>query len=244
MNPTYTLELCVRSSEVDHRFGLRPDHIATYLQDITDLHATEMGVDGKTLVNESNAFWILSKLKMKIHRMPQFGDLLTLTTWPHAVKGVRFLRDYTIQKDGQLMAACTSEWCILDICDQKLRKADSIRYPHGMIHCEEQSGAGSFLRTRETVTDADHHHTYRSSFVDIDTNQHTNNIAYLRMALNCFTPDEYETLSIDELQINFLSQTFYGDTLEIYKKRIDGGYFITGKLGDQAVFTCTILLKA
>ena len=53
-----------------------------------------------------------------------------------------------------------------------------------------------------------------------------------------------EQLAIDELQINFLSQTFCGDTLEIYKKKIDTGYFITGKLGDQAVFTCTILLKA
>lgn len=244
MNPTYSIASRVRSTEVDHRFCLRPDHIAAYLQNITDLHATEMGLDGPTMMKESNAFWILSKMKMKIHQMPVFGDQLTLKTWPHATKGVRFLRDYTIHKDGLLMAACTSEWCVLDASDQKLRKADSICYPHDMIHCEEQSGAGAFLRTKETVTEEEHHHTYRSSFVDIDTNQHTNNIAYLRMALNCFTPDEYEQLAIDEMQINFLSQTFCGDTLEIYKKKIDTGYFITGKLGDQAVFTCTILLKA
>lgn len=97
----------------------------------------------------------------------------------------------------------SSEWCTLDYTTQKLRRVDSVAYPHDMPFREDRSGAGDMSRTKEIVNDTDLHHTYRSSFVDIDTNKHTNNVAYLRMVLNCFSPDEFEAMKIDEFQINF-----------------------------------------
>jgi len=79
----------------------------------------------------------------------------------------------------------------LDFDTRKPRIVDTIHYPHTMPHREDRSDAGEILRIRETVEDTDINHKYLSSFVDIDTNKHTNNIAYLRMILNCFSPDEF-----------------------------------------------------
>ena len=39
------------------------------------------------------------------------------------------------------------------------------------------------------------------------------------MALNCFTPDEFDALNIEDMQIAFLSQTYFGDEIKIYKKQ-------------------------
>ena len=112
-----------------------------------------------------------------------------------------------------------------------------------MPHRDFLSGAGDFIRVRENVSEEDFNHTHKCLFTDIDTNKHTNNIAYLRMALNCFTPDEFETFNLEDMQITFLSQTFYGDEIKIYKKETENGFYIEGKLNDKAVFNCIFTHK-
>ncbi len=243
MNNAYKFDYTVKYSEVDSNFNLRLDHIVSHFQDITGLHSSEMGIDAQTLLKNSNAFWVLTKLKLKIERLPRFDEIVEIETWPTMVSAVRFNRDYAINKDGKRIIMGASEWCTLDYTDRKIRKTSSICYPHDMPHREDRSGAGEFLKIRETVCDADYNHAYRSAFVDIDTNKHTNNITYLRMILNCFSPEEFQALKIDALQINFLAQTFYGDEIVTYKKKTDNGFYIEGQHNGKSVFNCFILLK-
>lgn len=243
MNNTYKLDHSVKYSEADSNYNLRLDHIISHFQDITGLHSNEMGIDGKTMLEKSNAFWVLTKVKVKINTMPVFDETVEIETWPLPSKGVRFKRDYAINKDGNRLVMCSSEWCTLDFTDRKPRRVDSVCYPHDMLHREDPSGAGEFLRVKETVAASDYNHTYRSSFVDIDTNKHTNNIAYLRMILNCFSPDEFDSIKPDEIQVAFVSQTFYGDEIRVYKKKTDYGFYIEGRKGDSSVFNCVLTLK-
>ena len=63
------------------------------------------------------------------------------------------------------------------------------------------------------------------------------------MVLNCFSPQEFEAMDIDRLQIAFLSQTYFGDQIAVYKKKTDYGFYIEGRAGDTAVFNVLILLK-
>lgn len=243
MNNTYKLNHTVSYSEVDSFYKLRLDYIFSHFQNIADLHSKEKGTDGEALLQKSNVFWVLTKMKLKILELPKSGDDLIVETWPLKAKGVRFDRDFKMSNNDKLLVMGSSEWCTLDYTTQKLRRVDSVAYPHDMPFREDRSGAGDMLRTKETVNDTDLHHTYRSSFVDIDTNKHTNNVAYLRMILNCFTPDEFEALTIDEFQINFLSQTFYGDEIKIYKKKTDYGFYIEGHCNETTVFNCVILVE-
>ena len=243
MNNTYKLDHRIKYSEADSNYKLRLDHIISHFQDITGLHSNEMGIDGKTMLEKSNAFWVLTKVKLKITALPCFDETVEIETWPLPSKGVRFKRDYAISKDGKRLVSGSSEWCTLDFTDRKPRRVDSVCYPHDMLHREDPSGVGEFLRVKETLDDSDYNHTYRSSFVDIDTNKHTNNIAYLRMILNCFSPEEFEKLEMDEFQIHFLSQTFYGDEVAVYKKKTDNGFYIEGRLKEKSVFNCVIILK-
>lgn len=243
MNNTYKIDYKVKYSEVDSNYRMRLDHIVTHFQDITGLHSTEMEIDGKTLLEKSNAFWVLTKLKMRIHRFPEFDELVEIETWPATAKGVRFGRDYVISKNGTPLISGTSDWCTLDYDTRKPRRVDTVHYPLTMPHREDRSDAGEILRIKESVDDGNFNHIYRSSFIDIDTNMHTNNIAYLRMILNCFTPTEFNELQFDELQVSFLSQTFYGDEITVYKKKTDYGFYIEGQCKETSVFNCTVLLK-
>ena len=244
MNNTYRVSCRIPYSGADSEYKMRLDYMVTHFQDITGLHSEELETDGRTLREKSNAFWVLTKLKLRIHQFPMFNENVEIETWPTLAKGVRFGRDYRISKDGMPMVSGTSEWCTLDFDTHRPRKADSIHYPHTMVHREDRSDVGEFLRVKEKVEEADCSYTYRSSFVDIDTNQHTNNSAYLRMALNCFSPEEFSALPVHELQISFLSQSFYGDEIRVYKKKTDYGFYIEGRREEVAVFNCLLVLKA
>jgi len=134
-----------------------------------------------------------------------------------------------------------SEWCTLDYTTKALRRVDSVAYPQDMPYREDRSGAGSFLRMPEQICEEDYAYLYQPSFVDIDTNKHTNNVAYLKMVLNCFSPIEFEAMKIDEFQISFHTQTFYKDQIKIYKKKLNNGFYIEGRLNDSKAFDCIIL---
>lgn len=243
MNNFYKIDHTVKYSESDSDYHMRLDHIVAHFQDITGLHSGEMEIDGKTMLEKSNAFWVLTKLKMKIERLPEFDETVEIETWPTTAKGVRFGRDYTIRKDGEPLVSCISEWCTLDFDTHRPRKVESVHYPHSMPHREGRSAAGEILRIKETVEENDLHHTYRSSFIDVDTNHHTNNVAYLRMFLNCFSPEEFAAFRPDEFQISFVSQTFYGDEIVLYKKKTDYGFYVEGQREGKSVFICILTAK-
>ncbi len=243
MQNFYKTEYKIKSTEIDSNWKMRIDHIIELFQSITGIHSTQMGVDGPSLFKNSNAFWVLTKFKIKIDTLPLMEETVLVETWPTFVKGVRFGRDFLMQKDGKTYVMGSSEWCTLDYTTKELRRTNTVCYPTDMPHRDYLSGAGDFIKLRETVCEDDYNHTHKCLFVDIDTNKHTNNIAYLRMALNCFSPDEFEALNVSDVQITFVSQSYYGDEIKVYKKQIETGFYIEGKLNDKSVFNCVVTLK-
>lgn len=243
MNNYYKMQHKVEFSEVDFNYNMRVDHVVSHFQNITGLHSTELEIDATTMKNLSNAFWILSKWKVKIFRMPKFEEVVTIETWPTFAKGVRFGREFTISGDNQLLVACSSEWCTLDCDTKRPRRVDSVHYPHDMPHRKDNSGAGEFLQAQEQVDETHYNHTHNVLFTDIDGNKHTNNIVYIKMMLDCFTVEEFSKINFDEMQIAYVSQTFYGEQIKMYKKQTDYGYYIQGNSNDKPVFRCIITCK-
>ena len=243
MQNFFETEYTVKSTEVDSNWKMRIDRIVELFQAITGAHSIMLGVDAPTLLEKSNAIWILTKFKLKIKDFPVMDDNLTAKTWPLPAKGVRFWRDFLICKNEEVMVMGASEWCTLDYTKKELRRANSVCFPTDLVYKTENSGAGDFIKVRESTSEIDYNHTHTCRFVDIDTNKHTNNIAYLRMSLNCFSPEEFELINIDEVQISFLAQTFLSDEIKVYKKKTDFGFFIEGKLDDKVVFNCIFTKK-
>jgi len=195
------------------------------------------------LLEKSNAFWIITKFKLKIQDFPRFEETISMETWPTTVDRIRFRRDFLIERMGESIVMGTSEWCTLDYDTKAIRKASSICYPFDMVHRDKESGAGEFFKIKEQVLPTEYHHTHVSSFVDIDTNQHTNNVAYLKMALNTFSPEEFQAIQPAEVQVSFLSQTYFGDSIEVFKKETEYGFYIEGKHREKPVFNCIIIVQ-
>lgn len=240
MNNEYKVNHKVKYSEIDNNYNMRLDHIFNHFQDITGLHSVEMEIDGQTMLEQSNAFWVLTKMKVKIHRIPKFQENIIIETWPIFAKGVKFGRDYIIKNEREVLVSCCSEWCMLDFDTKRIRRVESVHYPHSMIHRQDKSDAGEFLRIKEKLDYYDFNHCHKIQFCDIDTNNHTNNIAYARMVLNSFTLEELSELSIKEIQLFYLNQSFIFDEINIFKKKTEYGYYIEGHCKENVVFSSII----
>lgn len=243
MKNFYKTDYTVNYSDVDNNYNMRLDYIISRFQDITGVHSEQIGVDGPTLLKKSNAFWILTKFKLNIKGTPKNTEKIELETWPTIVSSVRFNRDYALYQNGEKIISGASEWCILDYDTKTIRRANSVCYPIDMPHREDRSGAENFFKIKENVCEENYKFTYRTCFTDIDSNQHTNNIAYVRMSLNTFSPDEFANLDIDQFQISFISQTFFGDEIKLYRKNIENGYYIEGKCNEKTVFNTILITK-
>ena len=227
----------VNYTEADGRFGLRLDHILSTFQTLTFFHSAEMEVDAPTLAQRCGAFWVLTRMKYEIRRLPTMGETLTMTTWPTTVSPFRFLRDYSFRDaTGACVIAGTSEWCTLDIETRTLRKSSTIAYPYDMPHREERSGCAPFSKVRVALSDGDYHHTHTVRLGDLDSNGHTNNVMYMRMVLDAFTPEEFYSLSIRAVEIEYTTQSYFGDGIAIYKKRVDEGIYLEGRRDGKKIF--------
>ena len=119
-----------------------------------------------------------------------------------------------------------------------LRRLDTVSYPADMPHIEERASVSPFLRLREEVCEEDYSYTYKAGYSDIDVNGHVNNVVYSKMALNTFTPEEFNSLNYNAFEIHFISQCYLDNEIKIYKKQVDNGVYIEGKINDKSAFKC------
>ena len=240
MKNYYQTKKQINVSDVDVNYNLKLDYILNYLQDVTTCHSYELGVDRENLVKSSNAFWVLTKMMVLFNRLPRWNEEVTIKTYPTTISPIRFFREYSITSDSGVSINGKSEWCVLDAQTQAIRRSNSINYPTEMEHLKPNPNIPDFSRLKEQVCSSDYIYTYKVMQTDIDCNEHTNNVVYLKMALNSFSLQEFKELSFKGIEINFLSQSYFGDEIDIFKKKVDDGYYIEGKIQDKTIFVCKL----
>ena len=60
---------------------------------------------------------------------------------------------------------------------------------------------------------------FKVKISDLDVNSHVNNVKYTQWALDMMREQDHRQWLIQEYDINFLSETFLGDTMQGYKSR-------------------------
>ena len=125
---------------------------------------------------------------------------------------------------------------MLDASNLSLRKADSIKYPRDIEHLNDNVNVLDFTRFSQKVVEDDFYYSYKTVFTDIDCNGHVNNIAYARMSLNLFSPEEFDKGNFNSFEIHFVSQTYFGEEIKIYKKSEEGKVYVEGIKDNKTVF--------
>ena len=185
--------------------------------------ATEHGeaIDlGADKLSPLGLFWVASKTKLKIHRMPKILEDVVASTWPEEPGRIRCNRFYSVTKDGEMLAEGKTEWAIVEKDTGRPHRLADV-YPEGMTYCPEIVCDEPFAKMGTDFSDCEKIGEYTVNSTDIDVSQHMNNVAYIRAALSAFTVKEIEDMQITDIEAVYRVQCYEREKLELFARKED-----------------------
>ena len=222
MEAQLSRDLTVLPSVCDAQMKLSIPDLFAWFMDIATLHAEQLGVGAGALMSRGIS-WITVKTKVRILRRPLLLETVTLSTRPLVPEKVRAIREYRLEKDGELLAEGKTEWAVVDLSTGRPRQMEGVFDPTLELAAEPAFPA-PFARIRPDFSDAEALGSCRVRSTDIDLLGHMNNIAYLRAAFGLLSGAELKTMPQTGVEIIFRSPCFEGDLLTLRRRETETGW--------------------
>ncbi len=219
---SFTEHHTIKWHNVDIRQEMRPYAFMNLAQEIAGTHANSLHF-GYHDLKESNQIWVLSRIKVRFLQYPKWNDKVTLTTWHKGMQSLFGLRDFILRNEqGEEAVVATSSWLIMNTQTRKIERSNRFNANTEILQMANKTNAieepCDRLRTQpdmEKVSDR------VVMYSDIDYAMHTNNAKYAEWITNSIDIEIFKNYRIKEFQINFNAETVLGDTVEIYRVKID-----------------------
>ena len=226
-------ESTIRFTGIDQSDGLTIASTFDLFQEAAMNHAEILGV-GREAMSQSGTVWILSRLSVFMICRPRFKEKILTRSWPRSANKLFAVRDYDIhyaadiagREDGPLqdtvLVRGRSAWLVVDIEKRRpLRPqtaVDNLPPNEGLnaLPGENEQGndpppalAARDLSAVEPIL-------RRACYSDIDYNGHVNNARYIQWIQDLLDPDILKNAKQIRLDINYLAEILYGETINLY----------------------------
>ncbi|MBR2540521.1 MAG: hypothetical protein IKE85_06815 [Mogibacterium sp.] len=212
-------ELKILPSMCDSKSLLAIPAVFDTYQNMATLHADhfEIGPEG---MKRRNSFWVITKTRIHIDKLPEMMDDVTVNTWIQAPERASCERDFDIVLNGERIIYGRSIWAVISRDTGRLVHMAGL-YPE-LDFTEPVPDDKPFARISKNFDGAETIGEYTIRSVDIDLGGHMNNVNYIRAMLGCFTTEQLAALDIHEIEVNFISQSYEGQTLTFARREVSG----------------------
>jgi acyl-ACP thioesterase len=185
--------------------------------------------------------WVLSRMKIRVHRYPVWDEMVSVETWHRGMERIFGMRDFRIRDAaGEALAVASSAWLIVDMESRRpVRPDDSILQDNR----GEESVFGTHLGKIELPDEPELLASHPVVYSDLDIVGHVNNVKFIEWCIDAAVPATYNGAGIREFEINYLHEALPGDQVEIHGTEKDNGdsYFVALKNGaKQEIFRARI----
>jgi len=242
MNAIWKEHYKLRTFDVDLTNHVKISSMFNFMQESASNSADSLGFGYDQLIDEQ-LFWVLSRAKIAFNMLPSLGDEIMIETWPRGLDKIFALRDFLIyDAKNALIGKATTSWLMVDGKTKRPIRTDTLAQRIPII--EAKSAINEVCGKIENISNTELINEVKVGYIDIDINQHLNNVKYIEYILNCFPIDYYKNNSINKLQVNFLSESRYNDVICLYKCKTneeDSKYYVEGiNQNDHKVFQASI----
>lgn len=216
-------------SMVDNAYNLKLSALLRLMQNAATAHYDSLGLGRMKLIKDGVVF-LLSKIALKINRMPKADETLNLTTWEYGVKGAYFVRNFNfaVGEEKDAVVAQTL-WVSANPNTHAIVRPSDFPYPINENPTEVDVTAGK-------VTERGMDEVYKTKravrFSDLDCNGHMNNAVYADICADVL----FECLgevSVREFSVNYNRESKVGDTLTLTLfKGEDNTFVVSGDFSD------------
>ena len=186
---------------------------------------------------EMGEVFLLSRLAMRIHRIPMAGDVLDIATYENGVKGAHMQRVYEMKdQTGEVRVSVKSDWILVNPTTRKIMRpsaftAKPIQTCDRVIDCPDPK---KLLLPHEGVEELG---TRQVVWSDLDGNGHLYSANYGDIIWD-YLPHDLQERTPREFYINYTHEATLGETLRLMGFRNEDGSYLMEALGpDAACFT-------
>jgi len=200
----------IRSYEVDSCGRLSVVSFCNYMQEAAANHAHALGVSIHQLIQQ-NVTWVLSRLALRIHFRPEWGETIRVQTWPSGTRGPFSLRDFRLTGgDNRPLGESVTAWLLIDTTTRlPLRRVPFVS--ERLPHVKAEHPLINDLGKLPGLNGHDHEETFRVRHGDLDFNRHVNNVRYIKWVMGNLPPDILDNAVLTDLEVNYIAEAFSGD---------------------------------
>ncbi len=216
MNP-FTDKFVINSYDVTPDGYASPGAILRIMQECACRHAELLGRGHGELLTR-NQMWVLSRLRMRINAFPKWGDEITIKTWPSSAERIFFYREFIITgQSGETLIKADSAWSVVDFKKGRVCRVNV--FPELDFANPEQV----FPDRPDKLIVSDNlstKHELLTRYMDLDMNNHVNNVRCVEYMLEFFTDDFLSENRLTGLEANFLGQIDYMEKVCVQGKEV------------------------
>ncbi len=233
----------ITSYDVDCDMNLAVNTLFCYLQETALLQVNQIDI-GWDYLGQFNFFWALSKMYIRIERMPKWDERITVRTWARRHDTFTQPREFEIIDSNKIVIIrATSSWIILDGATGKFQKLD--QFEDRLPYLDDKVAIeGSAPKIRKTDFDISTCGFSKVLHSDLDRNHHVNNTKYLQWLFDSKEFEGRNTEKLSEITVNYVSQARLGDEYAIYTHETEPDVFnsaIVAKEGAREI--CRMVTK-
>lgn len=226
----YKTQLKLYNSYFDYNDRLSTKSILNIFQDVASYHAEEIDVGYEKML-ERNLYWVLSRIKLDVVKMPVLNQDVIVETWPREKGKIDFDRELKITDlNGETLVLGISKWCVIDTVKRSLQRTDSVNY-NGECY-KEKNYPEKFVKIELPKAEFQKKFSHIVSFSDLDHNKHMNNTNYANLVVSAVENKKY-----NHFEINFINECLLGEKVTVSTYKNAEEEYVLGKVEDKIVFT-------
>lgn len=232
IRPVFSWHTRVATTDVGPDRLLTPSAQLRYQQEAGELHFGEGGLGFDSIAQMGMAFLVLQN-NCVIYRRPASGEAITVKTWSHSVKGIKFYRCYRFEDvDGNLLIDSMAVFALVDVRSHTLLRPTE--FPYAVPHrCDEPHTCPPPPRLRmpqEATVCGSHTVTYSQ----LDFNAHLNNTRYADIAFDHLPTDTAQKMT--GFSLTFSHEARCGDVLTLTAAEDESGRMLCAQNGGDICF--------
>ncbi|MDE6297671.1 MAG: hypothetical protein K2L89_07460 [Muribaculaceae bacterium] len=232
MKSEFSKDFFVSANEANPEGELAVNILVSDLIVVATQAAMDLGIGNPTMAH-LNAGWVLSRLTIEMKSYPAVNTSYRITTWVESWNRHFSVRDFEISdSNGETVGYARSIWMVLNTITHENFGLSHLTLPDGAIssrpcpiprqekHVEIRSQNEPEDNASSLVANAPGR-KYTFQYNDIDFYRHVNTVRYVSLLLNSFTLDEFDKAFLSRLELSFLHEGNFGETVDIRRYNHD-----------------------
>lgn len=203
-----------READADGLIGMKG--YMDYFQDAAAGYMYHFGWGNDMVHERYGVAWVYVKYRMQVYERTAYEAPLDLECWIEpAGHSVSVKHALEIRKEGRLLANGRLESCLVDLKKRRITRLDAIEFDP-VITIPRENPTPDFSRIEQDTEGCEYIYSHRVRYSDLDNNGHMNNLRYIPLLLDCYSPEHHEKKKLRDLEIHYRNQCLYDEEVRLF----------------------------